>query len=116
MLKEEINENVKISVRHQDGSLKVEIKDENENGNDVLFLDKPPVDAKPKTLEFDAETLTEIPFINIDLPLHTKESSARDIKVIAHIITNLPADNDKYYIEHEEYIQDFRRSATERRR
>ena len=60
MLKEEINENAKISVRHQEGSLKVEIKDENENDNDddVLFLDKPPLHPKPETLEFDAETLT----------------------------------------------------------
>ena len=105
MLKKEINENAKISVRHQEGSLKVEIKDENENDNDdeVLFLDKPPLHPKPKTLEFDAETLTEIPFF-INVPLDTKESSALNIKVIAHIITNLLADNDKYYIEHEEYI------------
>ena len=34
MLKEEINENGKISVRHQDGSLKVEKKKKDENEND----------------------------------------------------------------------------------
>ena len=43
--KEKINKNGKISNRHQDGSLKVEIKDENENNNDVnaLFQDTRPL-------------------------------------------------------------------------
>ena len=127
LIKEEVNENDKISARYQNCSLKVEIKDENKNGNvdnvvfldkrplhphgrlrrrtkdnnDVLFLDKQPLHPhhrlkqKAKKLELDVETLTEIPFVKIDIPLHTKESSVRENKFIDHIIKNLPADNDK---------------------
>ena len=69
--------------------------------DDVLFLNKQPLHPdhrlkqKAKRLQLDVETLIEVPFVNIDVPLDTKESSVR-------IIKKLPADNNKYYIEHEE--------------
>lgn len=63
---------------------------------------------KTKKLEFDAETLTEIPFINVDILLDTKESSAKENKIIDHIIRNLSADNNRYCIEHQEGLNTFK--------
>ena len=51
-------------------------------------------------LEFDNETLLEIPYINIDVPLDRKEVLACKNRITDHIIKNLPADNDRYYIEY----------------
>ena len=50
-------------------------------------------------LEFDAETWKEIPYINIDILVDSAES---ENKIMDHIIQSLPADNYRYYIEHEE--------------
>ena len=52
-----------------------------------------------KILEFDARTLKEIPYINIDVPIDTKES---ENEMTNRIIQNLRANNDSYYTEHEE--------------
>ena len=52
--------------------------------------------------------LPQILFISIDVPLDTKELSARENKIISHIIRKLAADNGKYYIEHEEGLNTFR--------
>lgn len=50
-------------------------------------------------LEFAAGILKEIPSINIDFPINTTES---ENTVMDHMIQSLPADNDRYYIKHEE--------------
>lgn len=50
-----------------------------------------------KNLEFDAVTLKEIPYINIDLPVDTTESKN---KIMDRIIQSLPAGNDTLYTEH----------------
>ena len=43
--------------------------------------------------------MNEIPYINIDVPIDTKES---ENEITDRIIQNLPANNDSYYIDHEE--------------
>ena len=52
-----------------------------------------------KILKFDARTLKEIPYINIDVPIDTKES---ENEMMDRIIQNLPANNNSYYIDHKE--------------
>ena len=52
-----------------------------------------------KILKFDARTLKEIPYINIDVPIDTKLS---ENEMTNRIIQNLPANNNSYNIEHEE--------------
>ena len=49
-----------------------------------------------KKLEFDAETLKEIPYINIDVPVDTTES---ENKIMDCLFQTLPSDSDRYYIE-----------------
>ena len=61
-----------------------------------------------KKFKFDAEILTKIPFIIIGVPLDIRELSAHENKTIDFIIRNLPADNDRYYIEHEEGFNRFK--------
>ena len=56
---------------------------------------------RKQQLEFDSKTLSEIPYINIDVPLDTKEASMPKNKMIDHIVENSPVDKDRYYIEHE---------------
>ena len=64
---------------------------------------------RPKQkLKFDSETLSEIPYINTDMPLDIKVALVRENKIIDHIIKNLLADNDKYYIKHEEESNTFK--------
>lgn len=58
MLKDEINGNNKISVRHQDGSFKVEIKEEkkeikksdndNDDDYDLIYIDKWPLHPRDR--------------------------------------------------------------------
>ena len=57
-----------------------------------------------KNLEFDAVTLKEIPYINIDLPVDTTESKN---KIMDRIIQSLPAGNDTLYTEHIECSNTF---------
>ena len=52
-----------------------------------------------KILKFDARTLKEIPYINIDVPIDTKLS---ENEMTNRIIQNLPVNNNSYNIEHEE--------------
>ena len=40
--------------------------------------------------------------------LVTKEASAWENKMIDHVIKNLPVDNNRYYIEHEEGSKTFK--------
>ena len=49
-----------------------------------------------------SKALSEIPYINIDVPPDTKEASVCKNKIIYHIIKILQANNDGYYIEHKE--------------
>ena len=91
-------------MKHKNGSLKVNISDKKDEG-DIILLSKQPIhpreiiEKKAKLLEFDARTLKEIPYINIDVPIDTKES---ENEMTDRIIQNLPANNDSYYIDHEE--------------
>ena len=63
---------------------------------------------KNKKLEFDAETLTEIPFIII-VPLNTKETSACKNKITDHIIKHFLSElTMRDYIEHEEGSNTFK--------
>ena len=55
-------------------------------------------------LEFAAGISKEIPSINIDFPINTKES---ENTVMDHMIQSLPADNDRYYTKHEESSNTF---------
>ena len=43
--------------------------------------------------------MNEIPYINTDVPIDTKES---ENEITDRIIQNLPANNGSYYIDHEE--------------
>ena len=65
------------------------------------------LEQKTKKLEFDTETLTEVSFINTYILLDKKESLSSE-KKNGHIIRNLPADNNRYYIEHEEGSNTFK--------
>ena len=56
---------------------------------------------RKQKLEFDSKALSEIPYINIDVPLDTKEASMPKNKIIDHIVKNSSVDKDRYYIEHE---------------
>ena len=56
---------------------------------------------RKQKLEFDNKTLSEIPYINIDVPLDTKQASMPKNKIIDHIVKNSSVDKDRYYIEHE---------------
>ena len=96
-------------MKHKNGSLKVNISDKKDEG-DIILLSKQPIhpreiiEKKAKLLEFDARTLKEIPYINIDVPIDTKES---ENEIMDRIIQNLPANNDSYYIDHEEVLTPF---------
>ena len=63
---------------------------------------------KTNKLEFNVETFTEIPFIDTDPSFDTKESIARENKIIDQLIRNLSPENDRYYIEYEEGSDIFR--------
>ena len=69
--------------------MKVQLKNKKKENDDddALFLDKRPLN---------------IPYINIYMLLDMKEVSVSKNKITDHIIENLPADNDRYYIKHEE--------------
>ena len=91
-------------MKHKDGSLKVNISDKKDE-EDIILVSKQPIHPreiikkKTKLLKFDARTLKEIPYINIDVPIDTKES---ENEMTDRIIQNLLANNDSYYIDHEE--------------
>ena len=91
-------------MKHKDGSFKVNISDKKDE-EDIILVSKQPIHPreiikkKAKLLEFDAKTLKEIPYINIDVPIDTKES---ENEMTNRMIQNLPANNDSYYIDHEE--------------
>ena len=91
-------------MKHKDGSLKVNISDKKDE-EDIILVSKQPIHSreiikkKTKLLEFDARTLKEIPYINIDVPIDTTES---ENELTDRIIQNLPVNNDSYYINHEE--------------
>ena len=80
------------------------LKDDAKN-KEVTFVRQQPmhpieiIKKMTKILEFDARTLKEIPYINIDVPIDTKES---ENEMTNRIIQNLRANNDSYYTEHEE--------------
>ena len=98
------NDDAIINMEHKDGSSKVNISDKIDE-EDIIILSKQPIHPreiikkKTKRLEFDARTLKEIRYINIDVPIDTKES---ENEMMDRIIQNLPANNDSYYIDHEE--------------
>ena len=98
------NDDAIINMEHKGGSLKVNISDKKDE-EDIILVSKHSVHPreiikkKTKLLEFDARTLKEIPYINIDVPIDTKES---ENEIMDRIIQNLPANNDSYYIDHKE--------------
>ena len=98
------NDDAIINMKHKDGSLKVNISDKKDE-EDIILVSKQPIHPreiikkKTKLLEFDARTLKEIPYINIDVPIDTTES---ENEMTDRIIQNLPVNNDSYYIDHEE--------------
>ena len=66
--------------------------------------------------QLNAETLTEIPFINIDVLLNTRVLPAHENIVNDHMIRHLLTDNDRHCIKHEEgSITIKRRSLTQRK-
>lgn len=77
----------------------------NAKNKEVTFVNQRPQHPRNRLkritekLEFDAGTLKEIPYINIDVLV---ESSESENKIMEHIIHWLLADNDRYYIEDEE--------------
>ena len=98
------NDDAIINMEHKGGSLKVNISDKKDE-EDIILVSKHSVHPreiikkKTKLLEFDARTLKEIPYINIDVPIDTKES---ENEMMDRIIQNLPANNNSYYIDHKE--------------
>lgn len=52
--------------------------------------------------------MAEIPLIDIDVSFDTKESIAHKNEIINQIIRNIPLDNDRYCIEHEEGSDTFK--------
>ena len=98
------NDDAIINMEHKGGSLKVNISDKKDE-EDIILVSKHSVHPreiikkKTKLLEFDARTLKEIPYINIDVPIDTKES---ENEIMDRIIQNLPANNGSYYIDHKE--------------
>ena len=58
-----------------------------------------------KKLDFDINALTEIPYINIHVPI---DSTKRKDKIMDHIIRSLLADNDRYYIKQEKGSNTFK--------
>ena len=66
--------------------------------------------------QLNAETLTEIPFINIDVLLNARVLPAHENIVIDHMIRNLLTHNDRHCIKHKEGSSTIkRRSLTERK-
>ena len=59
-------------------------------------------DIKKKTKKIlKINTVTEIPFINIHVPINTTAREKRKTSIMGKIINNLPDSNDKCYIEHD---------------
>ena len=58
-------------------------------------------------LEFEINTTTETPFININVPIDTTAREKRENAIMEKITNNLPDDNDKYYIEHDRETDTF---------
>ena len=58
-----------------------------------------------KKIEFDINALTEIMYINIDVPVDSTE--CKD-KIMNYITRSLPADSNRYYIEHEKGSNTFK--------
>ena len=108
-------DNVFISNRplHPCNRFRRQTKEGRDDG-DVIYVNKRPqhsrdrLKQKNKKLEFDAETLTEIPFIII-VPLNTKETSACKNKITDHIIKHFLSElTMRDYIEHEEGSNTFK--------
>lgn len=116
-------DNVFISNRplHPRNRFRRQTKEGRDDG-DVIYVNKRPqhsrdrLKQKNKKLEFDAETLTEIPFINIDVLLNARVLPAHENIVIDHMIRNLLTHNDRHCIKHKEGSSTIkRRSLTERK-
>ena len=65
-------------------------------------------DLDGKKLQFGCKKLSEISYVNINVSVDTKEASGQKNKIIDHIIKNLSANNNRYYIKHKEVSYRFK--------
>ena len=71
-----------------------------DNKHDTIF---PIIDAHEEL----QNVVKEICYIEIDVRFYKKATKERENRIIDHIIKNLLASNDCYYIEHEQGLQTF---------